>query len=122
MSKFDEAENLLEDPEVGKLKFVMKTWKSSTSMPEFIELEQRPCTDEDFDTDSRGSRRSRYGFYPMGEDTKGNIESVKGSLKCIDEPYLIQGHFNSQTASNLMIVYEICDPKKQDKCKSDEVI
>ena len=64
-------------------------------MPEFIELKQRACTAEDFDTETRGDRRSRYGFFPMGEDTKGNIESVKGSIKCIDEQYMIEGHFDS---------------------------
>ena len=68
---------MLDDPEVGTLKFVMKTWKSSTSMPEFIELKQRTCTQEDFDTETRGDKRSRYGFYPMGENTEGIIDSVK---------------------------------------------
>lgn len=43
-------------------------------------------------------------------------------MKCIDEPYQIRGHFDSQTASNLMIVYEVCDPAKMAKCKDPEVI
>ena len=76
MSKADASLNVVEDPEIGQLKFVMKTWKSSTSAPQFIELKQRQCTEDDFDTDSRGDRRSRYGFFPMNEDTKGNIASI----------------------------------------------
>ena len=59
----------------------------------------------------------------MNEDTIANINSVKQNLKCIDDPYQIKGHFNSQTAANLMVVYEICDPvKQQGKCKEPEVI
>ena len=41
MSKADASLNVIEDPEIGQLKFVMKTWKSSTSAPQFIELKQR---------------------------------------------------------------------------------
>ena len=43
------------------------------------------------------------------------------SLYCIDEPYEMFGDYESETASNLIVVYEKCDPERR-KCKSPEVI
>ena len=42
-------------------------------------------------------------------------------MVCTDEPYEIKGHYDSYTAANLMIVYEICNPEKH-ICKSKEQI
>ena len=49
------------------------------------------------------------------------MSSVSDLMKCIDEPYTISGHYDSKTASNLMVVYEKCNPEKR-KCKSKEFI
>ena len=39
-----------EDLDIGDIKFLLKTWKSSTSEVQFTELKQRRCTEEDFAT------------------------------------------------------------------------
>ena len=40
---------------------------------------------------------------------------------CVNEPYELYGNFNSKGASNLMVVFERCDPGQR-ICKSDEEI
>ena len=37
---------------------------------------------------------------------------MRSILQCIAEPYELYGDFNTLSASNLMVVYEICDPNK----------
>ena len=38
---------------------------------------------------------------------------------CIANPYDIYGDFNSATAANLMVVFDVCDPSKGNiACKS----
>ena len=36
------------DPEIGQLKFVMKSWASSTDDLKFNDLASRPCQSDDF--------------------------------------------------------------------------
>ena len=76
----------------------------------------RSCTDDDLSIGEHQSR-NEYGFYPFDENTIGIIESLRERMMCIDEKFEISGDFDSQTAQNLMIVYEICDPLKR-RCKS----
>ena len=53
------------------------------------------------------------------------VSAYIDSLYCIEEgeraKYEIYGDYNSKTASNLIVVYETCDPQKR-RCKSPEVI
>ena len=42
-------------------------------------------------------------------------------MLCIDEPYDIFGDFNSRTASNLMVTFELCDESVR-KCKPRDQI
>ena len=49
------------------------------------------------------------------------IDTYMDSLYCINEPYKMFGDYDSETASNLIVLYEKCDPNKY-KCKSPEVI
>lgn len=110
-----------EDPEIGQLKYFIKHWAASTEGVKFRELKSRKCLPEDFEFQP-GHKRSNYGFYPFDKDTEGNFEVVKDRFKCIDEPFELKGHYDSQSAQNLMVVFEVCDPTKRKKCKSPEVI
>ena len=68
-----------------------------------------------------GETRNEYGFYTYDPDTEGNLEPVKDRLKCIDESFEIKGHYDSYTAANLMVVYEICNNYTGEIiCKSKE--
>ena len=42
-------------------------------------------------------------------------------MKCVDEDFQIYGEYNTNIASNLMIVFETCDPEKRD-CADPETI
>lgn len=42
---------------------------------------------------------------------------------CVDEPFEVTGDFDSETAKNLMVTYELCDNTKVGNvCKSRDVI
>ena len=111
---------LQEDPEIGQMKFVIKYWQNSTQGVEFRELKLRNCESKDIAM-KESVDRNEYGFYTFDPDTEGNVIHVKDQLKCIDEPFEIKGHYDSFTAANLMVVYEVCDPSKR-KCKSPDEI
>ena len=112
--------SVLDDPEIGQVKFYVKHWERSTDGVQFDELKAKPCAREDISV-GEGQARNDYGFYPMEPDTVGNLEAVMGELQCIDQDFSLKGHFDSQSTRNLMVVYELCDPKKR-KCKSPEAI
>ena len=42
-------------------------------------------------------------------------------MNCIDESFEIFGNYDSNSGSNLMVVFEICDPDKR-KCKTEAEI
>ena len=65
--------------------------------------------------------KNAYGFYPMSDSAKTIVNDDWYSLKCIDDDFEISGNFNSDTASNLMVVFEICDSSKQ-TCKDEKII
>ena len=109
-----------EDPEIGQIKFVIKNWENPSEGTGFREVKTRNCRPEDI-TLPEGETRNEYGFYPFDSDTAGNLEPVKNRMVCTDEPYEIKGHYDSFTAANLMVVYEICNPEKR-TCKSKEQI
>ena len=49
------------------------------------------------------------------------LVSEQYQMKCIDDDYEVHGDFNTYSARNLMIVFEICDSKER-ACKDDETI
>ena len=65
----------------------------------------------------------------MDESTEHIVYNSGYQLRCIDDPSAlkIKGDFNSNSASNLMVVFEFCDSKNPErtgaeKCKSEEQI
>ena len=68
-----------------------------------------------------GQDRSKYGFYEPLKSTSDLIVNVQETLRCIDEPFEISGSYDTFTAQNLMVVYEVCNPESR-KCKSQETI
>ena len=117
----DESLNTIEeDPEIGQIKFVVKHWGDPSEGPKFRKLATRTCRPEDMSV-SEGETRNEYGFFSFDPDTVTNEAEVKDRLVCADEPYEIKGHYDSYSAANLMVVYEVCDPKQR-TCKSKEKI
>lgn len=99
------------DPEVGQLKFIMKSWTTSTEELKFIDIPSRPCQRNDFIGSSEvEGETSAYGFHPMDEATTTIVLESSYHLRCIEDQYEIKGDFNSNAASNLMVTFEVCDP------------
>ena len=108
------------DPEIGSLKIYMKSWDDVNETDlQFNEVALRECEHEDL------SGESEYGFYPP--ETNSTLPATlidSKHLMCIEKPeeLSIYGDFSSTLASNLMVVFEKCDPTKGFKCKSKEEI
>lgn len=91
---------------IGAVKFYLKRWTDALGRNfEFLPLRQRACTQEDFNQEDA---REFGGFYPLREKFKG-YEYLESKMECLDENYELYGDFDSFAASNLMIVFEICD-------------
>ena len=117
------------DPEIGQLKFFMKSWTSSTDEIKFTEMISRPCEKDDFieSLEAKEGQTSNYGFFRMDERTEIIVNKSSYQLRCIDDDYEIKGDFNSNAASNLMVTFQVCDPKYPSRtgatqCKSKDEI
>ena len=83
-------------------------------------MKQRACTTEDFTQSSEEHPDSTYGFHELNDASRSIIDDVY-TLKCVDEPLLIYGDFNTESAQNFLVTFEKCDPLVR-KCKSTEEI
>ena len=129
VTSFDGSSVDITDPEIGEIKFYLKHW--DVEKPEnsvyFEELENRICTEQDFnDVDDSNSDVSN--FYPLNKVSKPDLDSYgAGKMRCIKnlDDLKMWGNFDSNTASNLMIVFEKCDIGKRPpgaKCKGEREI
>ena len=113
---------MIEDPEVGTIKFYLKYWMH----PElgeafgFHELQADLCDPEKDLNDVSGSKTDN-GFFPLSPQSESDIRKYGHKLKCVKEPYELFGNFNSDAASTLMVVFERCDPAVQ-TCKPEAEI
>ena len=87
---------------------------------EFIEIKTKPCKPEDFNWGTDLDTKSK--FFPVNPVSLKDLQTYSPKMKCIDEKDIeIMGNFDSDKASNLMIVFELCDKNKR-SCASDEAI
>ena len=107
--------NLTPDPEIGELKFILKSWSDASGDLEFRDLKDRKCTEEDFKSVNRDP--SEYGFYSMDGSTEDIVKKSGYDLRCIGDDFNVRGDFNTNSANNLMITFELCDRTKR-TCKS----
>ena len=82
-------------------------------------MKDRPCTEDDFKSVNR--EPSAYGFYTMDGSTEDIVNKSGYDLRCIDEEFNVRGDFNTNSAENLMITFELCDSTKR-TCKAKSVI
>ena len=81
----------IEDPEIGELKFFMRSWDNPNSLGDVKPLKTRPCTPADFYIEE-GNDRSEYGFYRVKD--KSLFSQIDVSiLKCIYEEFTIKGNY-----------------------------
>ena len=105
----------VEDPEIGLVKFYLKQW-GLNGVPgiTFEEVKTKPCKPADFDENSQ--------FYPLSQFSQDDFDTYSKKMKCVDQDSTnIFGSYNTDKASNLMIVFEKCN-KTETVCKDDEII
>ena len=105
-----------DDPEIGEIKFLIKSWGSTTEDVKFKELNKRKCQEKDFEVVG-DSDRSEHGFFATDEGAEAIVKESGYNIQCIVDDYHISGDFNSFSASNLMVVFEVCDSSVR-TCKS----
>ena len=88
----------------------------ATETIQFIEIPSRPCTVDDFAEWSSDPSL----FFPFKPTSKVDMEIHWKKLKCVDrdQTLMMYGRYESQAASNLMIVFEKCDKEKR-TCKDE---
>ena len=69
-----------------------------------------------------GEDQTSYGFYPARSGGSFDSDKNASKYKCIDEPYELFGNYNEVNATNLIVTFELCDPKKRYTFKSDWLI
>ena len=58
----------------------------------------------------------------MSDSAKTITETPSIDLRCIDtDDFEVSGNFNSDSASNLMVVFELCDASLRTDCNKDPV-
>ena len=120
VSRYDGDTEPIEDDEIGTVKLIKKTWDAddinSGGALTFKEIPTRPCTYEDF-----------HGEDPLFYDTKetsiGDLSIHWRKFKCIKEGHEFElfGNYDTQAASNLMIIFDLCNASER-KCKKPEEI
>lgn len=86
----------------------------------FKELESDLCDTKKDLNDVAGSH-TESKFYPLNPISEGDVGTYGPKMKCVKEDFSLVGNFNTGKASNLMIIFEKCDPTKR-ICKSEAEI
>ena len=122
---------MIERPDIGSIQFYLKKWgvvdDSGKEEFRFERLPTKLCAPDAFN-DVDGSNVASV-FYPTNPLSEKDLKNYGSKLKCLDldhpdapDSLEILGNFNTEKASNLMIVFERCDIRVEDNdCASDEV-
>ena len=70
-------------------------------------LKTRPCTTEDINFDG-DEDQSKYLFYKPAQAAESDIRAFHHKLVCIDEPFSLQGNYNTASARVLKLEFEVC--------------
>ena len=103
----------VEDPSIGTLEFYIKSWVNDGPVT-LTKLKTRFCREDEFKFSSERDDDHDNGdlednFYPIHQKSE-SFRQYMPNLKCIDEDYNLYGTYNTNISSNLMIVFERCDP------------
>ena len=123
ITEYDSNPNPIEDPEVGIIKMYLKKWDVYDEERQGVTFEEvalRPCQENDFDL---GNGASDSLFYDTNPSSKQDLANNWRKLKCIRDPQQLSlyGNYDTELAANLIIVFELCDPKLR-KCKTEDQI
>ena len=87
------------------------------------ELKTHYCTEDEIN-DIEGTKTNST-FYPISKLSSIDVKAYIGRFKCLDEPekLVLRGNYDTQVASNLMVVFDKCNNvTTEGQCKSEEEI
>ena len=91
-------------------------------MVAFIERESEICPQRYFNHDGNSGDAL---FYKTKDESLGDAKIYGPKMKCLTnlEHYNTFGNYDTASGDNLMVIFEMCDPKKSSiPCKSPEEI
>ena len=112
------------DLDYGEFKFKYFSWNDTDYHP-FVTVPSRACKpDSDFGIFDESSDATRtdekdYKFYKAEEWSDPNIIQ---SFRCIDDPVVLYGNWNTGKTQTLMIEFETCNREERKTCKSEKEI
>ena len=126
VTNFDGSNVDITDPEIGEIKFYLKQWDVDVEgyTVSFKEIESKVCTDSDLN-DHKGSNSDVSAFNPVELNSVSYVKQYgPGKMRCIKnlDDLQIWGNYDTDTTSNLMVVFEKCDITKRPpgaKCKDE---
>ena len=131
VTNFDGNQEEIEDPEIGEVKFYLKQWGIDDDSPSisFKEVKSRPCEEKDFNpgtrllSESESEAESESSFFPVDLFSLKDMNNYSSKMKCLDSTNSTEifGSYNTDKASNFMIVFEKCN-REERKCKSENKI
>lgn len=83
---------------------------------QFVELETKVCQPEDFNFGNVTDASNVSAFYPVKDLSKTDLMSYgPRKMRCIKNPdeLILYGDYDTNKASNLMVVFELCDIEKR---------
>ena len=109
-----------EDPTIATLKFYYKSYggEEDHGAINFRPIRTKTCTDVDLNNADGTSGESK--FYPLSSQYQESFNTIKKSMKCLDEEVEIYGDYNSDRAKHLVIAVEKCDRALRNDCKGDK--
>ena len=130
ITSYDGSNEDITDPEIGEIKFYLKQWDVDEPNFDlrFVELENKVCQPEDFNFGNVTDEANVSTFYPVKELSESDLKSYgPRKMRCIKnlDELKIWGDYDTNKASNLMVVFEKCDILKRppgQKCKSETEI
>ena len=115
VTNFDGNQEEIEDPEIGEVKFYLKQWGIDDDSPSisFKEVNSRPCEEKEFNLGTRLSPES--SFFPVDSSSLQDLNTYSAKMKCLNntDSAEVFGSYNTDKASNFMIVFEKCNKEER---------
>ena len=125
--QWDYKDHVIEDPTIGEIKFMMKSWGNEAGDP-FTELETTYCDESGFEgiDDKEFNKTSGANFYPISPLFAAQLKMYRRRFKCLAYPerdLSMFGNYHTEVAANLMVVFDKCNNATSTvTCKSPEAI
>ena len=127
VTSLDGSPEDITDPEIGAIKFYRKQWSAEIDFG-FEEIETVPCKDTDYFGPSGKGDLQGAAFLPLRSQYHWHFDVYGPKLLCPKDlnDVVVKGNYDTDATSNLMIVFEKCDPVQREKeglkCKTEQQI